>query len=364
LGGLVTGAAGALWGPVVKERFDRRHKAAEVRDRYSPPLLQAAYDLQSRFYNIVRQAFLQTYMRRDDERRRYAEFSTLWLLGQYLGWVEILRREVQFLDFGTQKKNRALQEALGKVSSELARDAYGGRFAVFRTAQRAIGELMIEEGDASDASKRTASLGYAEFVQRLEEPSFAQWFSQLREDLTAISAKRDYKRLVHVQRALVDLVDELDSERIRYPVLDQRGKLPLATCEAARPQRHGCSRIARFVARPREYGEDKENFPRRLLDEWAERHALERHQTTESNWWTYGAKRPPFSARLVLHAFYRPPTLEIYAAAAPPRWARLSRFAPSHVPLEAGGWRFRRSRRRARRIANDLLQRLGRPSLL
>lgn len=359
----MTGAAGTLWGPIVKERFDRRQKAAEVRDRYSPPLLQAAYDLQSRLYNIVRQGFLQAYMRDDEELRRYAECSTLWLLGQYLGWAEILRREVQFLDFGTHGKNRELQEALGKIAGELARDAYGRRFAVFRASQRAIGELMIGEGDESDTSKRTASLGYAEFVPRLEEPSFGHWFSRLREDLDAISTERDYARFIRVQRALVDLVDVLDPERVRYPVPDFRGRLPLPAGEPAEQHPSGCPRIARFVARGSEYDEEEESFPGLLLDAWSKRHLLDRRSTTGLNWWSYEGKDRRLTPHLILHAIYKSPRFELYAAAAPPRWARAVGFARSNLSLDADGWRFRRSRKREKTIANDLLLRLGRPAV-
>jgi len=156
VGGLVTGFAGAVWGPLVTGWFERRRKASELRGRYSPPLLQAAFDLQSRLYNIGRLRFLQTYLSGEDEGQRAdAENSTLWLLAQYLGWVEILRREAQFLDFGKRTKNRELQGALEKIASQLASDKYGP-LAVFRPTQRAIGELMIVP--PADPAKPTASL--------------------------------------------------------------------------------------------------------------------------------------------------------------------------------------------------------------
>lgn len=297
----------------------------------------------------------------DSEMRRYAEHSTLWLLGQYLGWVEILRKEAQFLDFGTRKRNRALQEALGKVAAELATDTGGRRFAVFRTEQRGIGELMIAEPDEADTSSRTTTLGYAEFVQRFDKPAFQQRFSRLRTELEAIAREKDYKRLIRVQRALIDLVDELDPDRVRYPVLDTRGKLPLPEREPAGSAVEGCDRLARFIVRASEYNANEKDFPKQLLAGWAQSYGLNVRAGKQPNFWIYEAKGRRLGARLVLHSYYREPWLEIYASVVSPSWARFLRLSGSNLTITADGWRFRRSRKRGRSIANDLLRQLDRP---
>jgi hypothetical protein len=102
----------AFVGPAWKIRHDRRRQAEEIVGRYSRPLMQAAYELQSRIYNIARLRFFARGSLLDAYRRSYAETSTLWLIGQYLGWVEILRREVQFLDLGDLAKTRLLRDRL------------------------------------------------------------------------------------------------------------------------------------------------------------------------------------------------------------------------------------------------------------
>jgi hypothetical protein len=294
--------------------------------------------------------------------RNYAEDSTLWLLGQYLGWVEILRRGAQFLDFGTRKRNRALQQALGKIAGELATDVRGRRFAVFRTVQRGIGELMIAEVDEKDASKRSSTLGYAEFVQRLHEADFARWFARLQKELETIKTERDYQRLIRVQRALVDLIDELDPDRVLYPVLDMRGKLPLPPQASASVVLDGYDLLARFVVRASEYDVQEEDFPQCFLADWAVKNRLdEASPGDQPDSWRYEGRPRPFSAHLVLQAVYRRSRLEIYAAAVSPSWARLLGLSGPSLPLAAGGWQFRRSRRRERETANDLLRRFDRP---
>src|SRR5688572_12640357 len=79
----------------------------ELMDRYRDPLLQASFDLQSRIYNIAEQGFLRRHYLEDSEAsREYACENTLYVLAEYLGWVEILRREVRFLELGDEVANR------------------------------------------------------------------------------------------------------------------------------------------------------------------------------------------------------------------------------------------------------------------
>jgi hypothetical protein len=363
VGGAVTGVASAVWGPVINQRLERRRRATEVRDRYSPPLLQAAFDLQSRLYNIVRQKFFETYLPDDSKRLGYATNSTLWLFAQYLGWGELLRREVQFLDFGRTKTNRALQEALGKVTSELASDAYGRTLAIFRAEQRAIGELMIGRHRGADGARLPVTLGYGDFVRRLADPAFGQWFERLGNELKAPPTKRSRARLVSVQRALIDIVDLLDPEYVRYPSLDTRGKLPppLPAREAA--ELEVGERVARFVAYGREYGEDDRTFPAGILAAWAQRQNLERLESPEGpEWAAYRGKLGILGTDVVVQVRYQDHRIEIYGSVESPWWARAVRLAPRIMSLRGGG-RLPSARHRARVVINDLLEQFARPTV-
>ena len=96
----------------------------ELMDRYREPLLQAAYDLQSRIYNIVDQGFLATHdLRGTEATKEYARENTLYVLADYLGWIEILRREVRFLELGDEAANRAWTGSLTAVRNTLLSDA-------------------------------------------------------------------------------------------------------------------------------------------------------------------------------------------------------------------------------------------------
>ena len=222
--------------------------------------------------------FLDRYLKRGDpDERQYAIMSTLWVVGQYLGWVEILRREVQYLDLGSRSVNRRLQLRLNDIAAAFAANARGpaDSFCLFRTDQRAIGEFMVTSRDTGSGEQRPDCLGFAEFVERydaavrdaassgaLARPPMVSWGARCIKDLKlAASDPRRTRRLVGVQRRLIDLVNLLDPERVRYPEVNVRGKLPvIGTGESRRP-----TRLARFS-----WHEE----PWALADAWARREHL------------------------------------------------------------------------------------------
>ncbi len=65
------------------------------------------------------------------------------MVGEYLGWVEILRQEVFFLELGDELENRDWNTRLDAVRRAFLADRYpGAMLRLFNGQQRAIGELM------------------------------------------------------------------------------------------------------------------------------------------------------------------------------------------------------------------------------
>src|SRR5512144_1868197 len=163
---------------------ERLAAADELAMRVREPLLQSAFNLQSRIYNIVRLKFLERFMAETcpAEDREYAVENTLYLLGQYFCWVEILRRESQFLDPKNRARNRAVADQLEKVrdvfaSSEIPELA----FRIFRGEQRAIGEVMLTSTEAP-RGPRWECMGYAAFVRQRADEENDRWFRRPRGD--------------------------------------------------------------------------------------------------------------------------------------------------------------------------------------
>lgn len=205
--------------------LDRRRKAedaAEVAQRilhqYRDPLLDAAQTLQSRSYNILVNNYLGKFLHCGDaEEERYARDYTVFALAEYLTWVEIVRREVRFLDVGDEDHNRQLMNLLSRTQLTLQSDRLVGPFRVFRGHQRAIAELMMAPTGAPEGPRHEC-IGYAAFCDRLDEDEdFRSWFTRLREQVELLVPRDKDERLVVLQNDLVDLIDHLDPRSLRIP---------------------------------------------------------------------------------------------------------------------------------------------------
>ncbi len=199
---------------------DRRAQTAELVRAYRNPLLRAAYDLQSRIWNI------HSGFRGRRGEQDYFVANTLYLMAEFFGWLEIVRRELQFLDLADERETAALKSALDRIQGTFASTSRrrADTLYVYRGQQRAIGELMIVElTEARPTGVRSTCLGYAAFVERMDSPPFAPWLARLRERISDLTGP-DLARLVEVQHALVDLIDRLDPDRVRFA--ENRDKVP------------------------------------------------------------------------------------------------------------------------------------------
>jgi hypothetical protein len=201
-----------------REAESREAQTAALMSKYRDPLLRSAIDLQSRLYNIHQNRFLERFYLQSPSEQRYAMYNTLYVVAEFLGWVEILRREVQFLDLGDLGRNRRLSELLADINQAFGHYKPGRTFQLFNGEQRAIGEIMTIPRSNSEAIGYDC-IGYATFVKKMNDPEFAVWFTNLRDtiDMMANSPKIDGERLVSIHSRLIDLIDFLDPHCVRVP---------------------------------------------------------------------------------------------------------------------------------------------------
>ncbi len=204
---------------IAEKRDENLHKqqAQLILSKYREPLINAAYELQSRIFNILRLNFLDKFYIRGNEReKQYAVENTIYVIAQYLGWIEIIRREIQFLDLGELETTKKLSNLEDHICELFLDTRLGTALRIFRGNQRAIGEIMISNNQC---------LGYAEFVHN-KDTNFQYWFQPLREDIELLATELDKHntRLIELQHALIDLIDFLDPDYIRYPQ-QRRGKI-------------------------------------------------------------------------------------------------------------------------------------------
>ena len=184
---------------------ERDVRAEEVLARYREPLAAAAFDLQSRLYNILRLDFFAKFG--NGERGEVALTTTLFRLAQYFGWTEILRRDIQFLSFPEDADTRRVAQLQSEIARCFLSDRYGTALMVWSDEQRGIGERMIVEEHG-----KVLCMGYATFSDRCDD-AFAPWRERLRDDLAQESA---HARMLDAQHLLCELVETLDVHRVRY----------------------------------------------------------------------------------------------------------------------------------------------------
>jgi hypothetical protein len=238
LAGAVISAGAAVTTVVLTRRAavrDRREAAAGLALRYREPLVHAAFNLQTRLNNIVSPThrFLQLFLTDGTPAEaEYARLNTVYLLGQYLCWSEILRREGQFIDPVDQQRDREVMEAMEGARETLSDsiELTDPTLRAFRGEQRAIGEVLLTRTDnpSERVGPRWDCLGYAAFVTALEDKDTARWFTTLLEDVDRLAEQLDEHRawLVALQHALLKLINLLDpngdrvSAELRQPLED------------------------------------------------------------------------------------------------------------------------------------------------
>jgi len=191
---------------------EKRHERQEVVGRFREPLARAAYDLQSRLYNVLQKQFLG-YLSGKPQERAYVVENTAFLVAQYFAWTEIVRREIQYIDLETEAGTAELahrQDELSRLWGDDSRE-YGNALRIWAGEQRAIGELLIEETD-----RGPRCMGYARFVETLRGPH-DPFLDTLVDAVRALPQQLSSPRLVKLQNALIDQLEDLDPGFVRFP---------------------------------------------------------------------------------------------------------------------------------------------------
>jgi hypothetical protein len=231
LGAVVTAALGYRLQTQLRSR-----EHLDYMSRYRDALLWAAFDLQSRLYNVLwgyevdrrpgYRGFLTAFLVEGTEAQAsYAKRSTAFVFAEYLGWVEILRRDLQFLDLGNSETNQRIMHLLTKINITISTSNTSGPecFRIFRADQRALGELMIEP-DSKPGERRC--IGYARFCSMLTSGEALSETTQELLDHVELAAREPdmaRHRLIKLQHQLIDLIDLLDAEARRFPT-EQRSR--------------------------------------------------------------------------------------------------------------------------------------------
>lgn len=190
--------------------FQARRDARKALDMYREPLIAASYELQARLYNILSLNFVDRYIKDEAPGKRDAAIhSTLYVFAQFFGWRELIRREVQYLHFSRHRETRRFSQLLRDIGEEFLDNRYGSQFMLWRAEQRGLGERMIHSSHG-----RMTCLGYAAFLEHRE--TMDEWLMPLEQHLENMD-ESGRQRLTNVQHLLLELVQQLDDKKMRYP---------------------------------------------------------------------------------------------------------------------------------------------------
>lgn len=200
------------WKSEVAAEQDRLRQVRQI-NAYGEPLAHAAYDLQSRLFNILRKGFSGYLSGGDNRARTYALENTAFLIAQFFCWSELARQRVRFIDLETPQRTAELRRLQDRLHSAWGTDALSPPLRVFAGEQRALGEaLIVGDGDGARC------MGYAAFCAAFPLGK-DELIDALRTDIAALPATlvEAEPRLKKVQNALIDMLDLLDPDKRRFP---------------------------------------------------------------------------------------------------------------------------------------------------
>ena len=205
---------------------ERRYRHGEMMKRYRAPLIHAIYELQSRIYNIVVKGFAKKYGKMGNEgQREYAVKNTAYVIAQWFAWSEIIRNEVQLIEYDDPEETQRLSALRNEVYATWQTDEIQDGFMFWAGEQRAIGELMIEKTDSG-----AHCIGYAAFLEKLRskpDPLLKCLDNRVKKVIESNTIC--VSRLCRLHHLLIDLLDLLDKD-CRYFQKEVRRRIPEDRC--------------------------------------------------------------------------------------------------------------------------------------
>lgn len=259
LAALVT-TAGTLFGHWLKEallaqsfeNWKRTRARSDIHRKYRDPIVLSAIELAGRLKEInedypidyLKKSFLTDEIPEpslDPTRNpyfcRYKVLSTLYRLSAFLGWAELYRQELVFLDPDSSQTVGKLQPKFDRLREDLADGDLNNvddwhewaDALLFREEQRAIGEAMIV-----DTPTGRSVISYGTFVEAVESPAFKinRWLPVAANFFVTPRPEKDFRRIRHqlLLLHLVELVEAMEPKRLPFWLKGaaERYRVPLA----------------------------------------------------------------------------------------------------------------------------------------
>jgi hypothetical protein len=207
VGGFLGGFSKFFWEHYLPGRLTwQRQQQLEVRQlvsHYRAPTVRATLGLESRIHVIrTKGKERYAYLRRTRQTTYYDD-STAFLIANFFGWTELLKRKTSHLDYSD------LAIKLDAVTHAFSH-GYPG-FQIFRLEQQELGERMINSRYI-DSENEPECLSYASFCDLLEQETAPRIFKRLRRTVHYLMThvEEENERLANIQQTLVAFRKFLD----------------------------------------------------------------------------------------------------------------------------------------------------------
>jgi hypothetical protein len=226
LGGIIGASMRFVFDVILPQQLQQRREVITVERKYRTPILRSAEELRNRFGNIIKNI---KWIENDDWLRYdppgYYYLSTLYVVGQFFGWLQILRRTVVYLDFTSTKETRQFERFLAAIEKSFSNPGLfqeaSTHFSkntkdrwVFSFGLQAVGDIMV----TGDENPHT--INYATFHDKLTMPGnnnqFNEWFSPIGRLFQGL--KQDdlrFRRIIAIYITLSAFINHLDPKHLR-----------------------------------------------------------------------------------------------------------------------------------------------------
>jgi hypothetical protein len=227
VGGIIGASLRFLFDFLLPQQVLQRREIVTIKRKYTTPLLLAAIELRGRLDNMIEhiQAIEREQWLAHNSLTGYYFLSTLYVVGRFFAWLQILRRTVAFLDFTSVRETRQFEHHLRAIEDSFtsprlltenttsfpssARDAW-----VFTYWLQGAGNLMI--GGEDDDYHALDYVAFEKNFNQADGSDFRRYFETVAiifMDLRADEPR--FKRVVAAHALVNAFVDFADPKHLR-----------------------------------------------------------------------------------------------------------------------------------------------------
>ena len=227
LGGIVGASLRFLFDVFLPQRLKDRQEIIATKRKYSTPILLAADDLRKRCANLIQQIDLIEKEEWLSARKlnSYYYLSTLYTVAQFIGWRQVLRQTVVYLDFTTTKETRTYENLLAAIQqcftkpdllhiTKSSDPANSNDKWIYTFWLQAIGDSMIIRADNDYRVKDFAT--FCNSLARPNQECFKEWIDALGGLFINLkSSDPRFRRIVATHCILNAFVNHVDPQHLR-----------------------------------------------------------------------------------------------------------------------------------------------------